>query len=83
MENKEFDMVLEDKNGSKLNCNIVAKWSDGNDYIAYTDGTKTGDDLNLFVSKYTTKDDVIQLEPINDDDEWNRANAFLDKYLYE
>ena len=83
MDNKDFDMVLEDKDGNKLNCNIVAKWQDGNNYIAYTDGTKTGNDLNLFVSKYAMKDNAIHLDPIDDDDEWNKVNTFLDKYLYE
>ena len=82
MDNKDVEMILEDNEGNKINCNIVAKWHDGNDFVAYTDGTKTGDDLNLFVSKYILKDGVVHLEPINDDNEWNKVNTFLDKYLY-
>ena len=78
-----FNMVVEDNEGLKKNCSVVAKWHDGVDYIAYTDGTQTDGETNLFVSKYITENGVIKLEPITDDLEWKKANEFLDKNLYE
>ena len=76
-------MVIENSEGKSIECSIIAKWHDINDYIAYVDGSKTGEDLDLFISRCRIENDTIKLTPITDDEEWKRVNAFLDKYLYE
>ena len=78
-----FNMVIEDANGKEVECSIIARWHDINDYIAYINGSKTDNELDLFISKCLIVGDTLKLEPITDDDEWNRVNMFLDNYLHE
>ena len=76
-------ITLLDSNNNEIECSIIASWQyKENNYIAYTDGTKTEDKLDLYVSKYTKKDNNIKLIALTDD-EWNYANKYLDTYLYE
>ena len=83
MNTDNFNMVIENSEGKEIECTIVARWHDINDYIAYVDGSKTEEDWDLFISRCTEEKGTIKLMPITDDDEWKRVNAFLDKYLNE
>lgn len=84
MNTDNFNMLIEDENGKTKECSIIARWHDENDYVAYTDGSKTGEELDLFISKcQLLEDNTIKLEPIVDDKEWQKANDFLDKYLFD
>lgn len=77
-------MTLQKENGQEVECDIVARWNQDNfSYIAYTDGSKTDDELDLFVSRYITNGENIKLEEITDENEWLKVNQFLDKYFYE
>ena len=76
-------MVVKDQDNKEVECNIVARWKDGdNDFIAYTDGTKENDKLALFISKIENVNGIIKLFDIENDEEWKRATAFLDKNLF-
>lgn len=69
-----------DENKEEVKCDIVAMFTDGkSDYVAYTDGTMIDGELELFTSKYETKDNTVILKPIYKDEEWD----FIDKYLSE
>ena len=84
MDADNFNMVIEDENGIKKECSIIARWKDIFDYVAYTDGTKTDGELDLFINRCQINDDgTIKLIAIQDDDEWKKVNDFLDHYLYE
>lgn len=77
-------MTLIDESGKEIECTIVAKWSDGNiNYVAYTDGSETDGELDLFISKYETTDDGFNLIPITQEAEWKRVNDFLDNMQLE
>ena len=77
-------MTLQKANGEEVECDIVARWEqDSKNYIAYTDGTMTDNELDLFVSRYATNGEEVKLEAIVDENEWQKVNEFLDTYFYE
>jgi len=77
-------MTLLNENNQEITCNIIAKWShNNNNYIAYTDGTKEQEKLNLFISKYIIDNNNLKLEEITNDEEWEYVNQFLNEHLYE
>lgn len=82
MDTNDFNVVIKNSNGESIKCTVIARWHDDNDYIAYIDGTKTGEEYNLYVNRYCELDGEIKLLPITDD-EWTKINDFLDNYLYE
>lgn len=83
MNTDNFDAIIKTSGNKFSNISIVARWHDEYDYLAYTDGTKNDDDLNLLVNRYTIKDNKIELEEISDEVEWERVNKFLNSMLYE
>lgn len=77
-------MTLTLLNGEEKECNIVAKWSDNSsNYIAYIDGSTTDGELDLFLSKYEMSGEEFKLIAIDNDEEWNRVNAYLDELFNE
>lgn len=80
----EPKMIIVGDDGKELECNVVAIWTnDSAKYVAYTDGTKTDDKLDLLVSKYEEHGGNIKLVPIEDDKEWKYVSKFLEDNLYE
>ena len=76
-------MIVETEDGKTINLNVIAKWSDNiNNYVAYSDSTKTNDKLDIFVSKYKVENNKYVLYAIEDKEELNKAQEFLDKYFF-
>ena len=68
------EMILTDKDGNDIKCEVIAQWKkDGNDYIAYTDGSIIEGELTTFLSKIVGN----TIEDIEDYSEWEDARKFL------
>jgi len=80
----ETQMVLRNKEGKDIVCNIVAMWNKGNNkYIAYTDGTEDEEGtLELYVSKYDKQDETLKLIPIIEESEWNYVDEYLESNVF-
>ena len=76
-------MTIIDSDNKEVECNIIASWhKDNNNYLAYTDGTKTNDKLDLYVSKYIKEDDNIKLIAITDEEEWQYVNKYIEENVF-
>ena len=77
-------MTLIDSNNNEIVCDIIANFTnDGKNYVAYTDGSMNNNDYELFVSRYIYDNDKMKLFDIDNDDELQYVNEFLDKYLFD
>lgn len=74
-------MILEIDNKEVI-VNVIKMWTMNNiDYIAYTDGNETNGEEDLYVSRYKMIDNTLKLETIDNDDEWNQIDEYLDKNM--
>jgi len=77
-------LILTDENGKKIKCDVVARWKNNKtDYIAYTDGSMDGEELNIYLSKCINDNGNLKVFDIVDDYEWEEANNYLCKILNE
>ena len=75
------NMTLEIDGKEKI-VDVVKMWTMNNvNYIAYTDGSETDGVLDLFVSKYTLIEGGFKLEPIENNEEWELVDRYLDNNL--
>lgn len=83
MDNKEM-VIIENSDGTKMEVELVTYLvSDDhlNTYIVYSKGEKNGPELDevIYISKVVKDGDILQLEEIADDDEWNNVQRLLKK----
>ncbi len=73
------ELLLLDADGKKIAGKIIAMFDGkGKKYVAYTDGMGDGDKMDTLVSRFVFKDgDTLQLENIDDDEEWKFVEDFL------
>jgi len=81
----EFTII--NKDGTKINCEIVFTFKDNNNdisYIVYTDGTKNevGDE-EIYASRYVIENGNYVLKDIENDYEWNLIDNMIESRFNE
>lgn len=77
---------LMDSLGKEVAGEVVAIFNNpklGHSYVAYTDGSKEDESIeDILVSIYKIDGDKIELEPIEDEAEWNYIDTFLKEEIF-
>ena len=87
MENKNNKFVVLNKDGDKVECEVLFKFESeetNKNYIVYTDNTKDSKgNIRVFASIYDPNDENGELLPIESDKEWNIVEAILNSIQEE
>ncbi len=87
MENKNNKFVVLNKDGEKVECEVLFTFESeetNKNYIVYTDNTKDSKgNIRVFASIYDPNDENGELLPIESDKEWNIVEAILNSIQEE
>jgi len=83
MEEKEM-IIIKNNDGSEMEVELVTYLISDDQtktYLVYSKGEKSGveDDEVIYISKIIQNGDVLKLEEITDDNEWNEVQKLLKK----
>ena len=87
MENKNNKFVVLNKDGEKVECEVLFTFESeetNKNYIVYTDNTKDSKgNIRVFASIYDPNDENGELLTIESDKEWNIVEAILNSIQEE
>ena len=87
MENKNNKFVVLNKDGEKVECEVLFTFESeetNKNYIVYTDNTKDSKgNIRVFASIYDPNDENGELLPIESYKEWNIVEAILNSIQEE